>query len=313
MDILSLADRTARSFALTLRLLPASVREELCLAYLLARASDSVADAANRPAGERIDLLNGMAIALEASDVARFPVAGVDAFAAHVHHRGEADLLGHFGQLTGMFFAQHGDAVERGSRVLATIISGQLADVERGAGAHPAVLADEPALLDYTWRVAGCVGSYWTEVLAANVPGALAQPLPAMMELGKRYGQGLQLLNILRDAPQDWQDRRCYLPLPPGVPTPLPPDPAGLPLLFRLMRARIGQCRDWLDDGLRYSDGILGWRMRAATALPAALGHETLNALALADEAAWLKRVKISRPSLRRAAFHAVLDALLRW
>ena len=313
MDILALADRTARSFALTLRLLPAATREELCLAYLLARATDSVADAADSPAEERIALLDGITSALVAGDAARFPVSGVQGFATRLRHPGEAELLGHFGQLSGLFCAQHGDAVERGSRVLSTIISGQKDDVTRGMGDGVAVLENDAALLDYTWRVAGCVGSYWTEVLAARVPAALVVPVADMMELGKRYGQGLQLLNILRDAPADWLNRRCYLPGPWGKSTPLPPDPAGLARLFPIMRARLDQCRDWLDDGVRYGEGLRGWRVRSASALPAALGHSTLDALVLADEQAWLKRVKISRPVARRVVFSAVVSAFWPW
>lgn len=47
-----LVDSTARSFALTLRWLPAAIRESVALAYLLARYSDTGADGA-QTAGER--------------------------------------------------------------------------------------------------------------------------------------------------------------------------------------------------------------------------------------------------------------------
>ena len=36
---------------------------------------------------------------------------------------------------------------------------------------------------------------------------------PLMVPMGIRYGKGLQLVNILRDIPQDLRNGRCYIPL----------------------------------------------------------------------------------------------------
>ena len=33
-----------------------------------------------------------------------------------------------------------------------------------------------------------------------------------MLALGRRFGQGLQMVNILRDLPDDLAQGRCYLP-----------------------------------------------------------------------------------------------------
>ena len=50
----------ARTFALTLRLLPPSLREPLGLTYLLARASDTIADTVGMAQERRIALLEGI-------------------------------------------------------------------------------------------------------------------------------------------------------------------------------------------------------------------------------------------------------------
>ena len=47
----------SRSFYLSLRVLPHSMRTPVSLAYLLARTADSIADAAECPEGERLALL----------------------------------------------------------------------------------------------------------------------------------------------------------------------------------------------------------------------------------------------------------------
>ena len=45
----------SRSFYLSLRILPAALREPLSLAYLLARATDTIADTPEPPAALRTD------------------------------------------------------------------------------------------------------------------------------------------------------------------------------------------------------------------------------------------------------------------
>jgi phytoene/squalene synthetase len=52
-----LLKKLARTFALSLRILPATLRPTLSLAYMLARASDSIADAATAPTFQRLALL----------------------------------------------------------------------------------------------------------------------------------------------------------------------------------------------------------------------------------------------------------------
>src|SRR5271154_7459607 len=48
---------TSRSFYLTLRVLPAAVRPQIGLAYLLARTTDTIADTELVPAAQRLDAL----------------------------------------------------------------------------------------------------------------------------------------------------------------------------------------------------------------------------------------------------------------
>ena len=57
---LSLADllkQTSRSFYLTMRVLPAPVRPQIGLAYLLARATDTIADTEIVPVAQRLQAL----------------------------------------------------------------------------------------------------------------------------------------------------------------------------------------------------------------------------------------------------------------
>jgi farnesyl-diphosphate farnesyltransferase len=305
MDPLALADRTARSFALTLRLLPGPTRAEVCLAYLAARLTDSVADTTVLPAAERLALLDALRDAIDAN--APWPGTALARLAEMHDHEGERALLHARTDLEAALRALEPSARDRLRRVLLIILSGQRLDLVRSMeGAF--TLADEAALVDYTWRVAGCVGVFWTDVLAARLPGTLLLPESELALLGKRYGQGLQLLNILRDAPQDWLAGRCYLPAGYGeVLSAIPPADDGLESLYRRVRKWIPLCREWLDDGIRYGEALRGLRVRAASRLPALIGHRTLDRLEAGDFHAWRDRVKIPRRDVRIALFEALI------
>src|SRR5262249_11421925 len=56
--------KVSRSFYLSIHVLPAAVRWPIALAYLIARAADSIADTEVVPPAERLDLLRALAEAV---------------------------------------------------------------------------------------------------------------------------------------------------------------------------------------------------------------------------------------------------------
>ena len=84
----------SRSFDLSIRLLPAPVRAPVAVGYLLARATDTVADTAVRPAVERLELLRELteAIALPGALPAGFK-ARLQRFVAGQRHPDEQKLM----------------------------------------------------------------------------------------------------------------------------------------------------------------------------------------------------------------------------
>src|SRR5205823_2222250 len=106
-----------------------------------------------------------------------------------------------------------GDRIEVRS-VLAKINRGQSLDLERfGGSGEIHALATAAELDEYTYLVAGCVGEFWTRICFAHIDNLSDRAQPEMEELGVKYGKGLQLLNIIRDAGSDLQQGRCYLPI----------------------------------------------------------------------------------------------------
>src|SRR5205085_6223283 len=100
-------------------------------------------------------------------------------------------------------------------QVLDTIMSGQALDLTRFASAnslHIKSLETEQELDDYTYRVAGCVGEFWTRLCRARLfPKAQLDDV-LLLANAVRFGKGLQLVNLLRDLPKDLREGRCYLP-----------------------------------------------------------------------------------------------------
>src|SRR6058998_2087401 len=72
----------SRSFYLTLRVLPAEIRPQISLAYLLARASDTIADTEAVASAERVAALRAYAGDIKAPASRRTPNYGVRQLAA---------------------------------------------------------------------------------------------------------------------------------------------------------------------------------------------------------------------------------------
>jgi farnesyl-diphosphate farnesyltransferase len=181
---------------------------------------------------------------------------------------------------------------------VATIISGQRLDLVRFDDADrskPRALKSEDELEDYCYRVAGCVGGFWTRIGLLTLGSRFSDASPDDLDaLGVRYGMGLQLLNILRDLPEDLEQGRCYLPVS---------DPRDDEALAGARREWLGHARVWLESGERYSSRLNMRRLRAASVLPALIGQKTIELLE--RQPSMLPRVKVTRRTVRGALWQA--------
>lgn len=305
-DFLSLLREVSRSFYLTLRVLPSPIRPQIGLAYLLARATDTVADTGAVPAERRVAALRMLAdrIAERRSEPLRLPE-----LESRQSSPGERVLLGRIDEFLALLWKLAPEDRLLVQRVLAIITSGQELDLLRFEHAHEQrIVALESAeqLDDYTFRVAGCVGEFWTRMCVAHLRPRPAVPLEDMVQLGVRFGQGLQLVNILRDLPRDLRQGRCYLPAPELAAAGL--NPADLLVSRNEARVRpvydpwLKKAADHLRAGWRYVLDLPGaWiRVRLACAWPVLIGVATLDKLQRENMLDSERRIKVSRPEVRR-------------
>ncbi|MFV1996264.1 MAG: squalene/phytoene synthase family protein, partial [Verrucomicrobiales bacterium] len=183
----------SRSFYLSLRLLPRALRGCVSLGYLLARTSDTIADAPGLGSCERLELLEAMrAVVRGEGEREVFCRRLRNEVAPVVEHRGEAELLLHCDgclDWLGSLGARQGGHV-RG--VFEEIIRGQMLDVERFPDASVLrALSTAGELEEYTYLVAGSVGSFWTEVCVDELgENVFAEDRETMIARGVAYGKG---------------------------------------------------------------------------------------------------------------------------
>lgn len=290
----TLARDVSRSFSITLKLLPGPMRGPVSLAYLLARASDTLADTDEVPSAERIERLAGFVAEIDGAGSSwRADLGG---FVELQKHQGERRLMERLGECFAQLDALPGPQQEIVRKVIRIITRGQQLDLER-FGAGPAILADENELLDYCWRVAGCVGAFWTEIGFETMGTGFSRADPQVLEeMGVRYGQGLQLVNILRDLPKDLETGRCYLPHR---------NPDDVESLMAMAAEWRGRARGFLEVGESYAKALPLRRLRAATVLPALIGTRTLDLLDRADWEELEGGVKVSRGTVRWCVLRA--------
>ena len=304
---------TSRSFYLTLRVLPGRIRNQIGLAYLLARTTDTIADTELVPLDQRLKALQALRSRILGS-------GQTDPDLGELSQRqtlpAEQALLKRVSETLAMLDFLGADDLKLIREVLQTISSGQELDLRRFAGGSPehlVALQTEEELDDYTYRVAGCVGEFWTKMCRAHLFRTLPLDDSFLLAHGVRFGKGLQLVNILRDLPVDLQNGRCYLPSAALVGAGLNPadllKPANEPRLRPIYDRFLAQAEDHLRAGWTYTNALprRAVRVRLACAWPLLLGFRTVEMLRSANVIDPRKRVKVSRPELKRMMVRSVL------
>jgi farnesyl-diphosphate farnesyltransferase len=292
----------SRSFYLSLRFLPKPLRDPLSLAYLLARATDTIADTSAPPGSLRVEALHNLAAAIQGTASPGKAAELRESFAPLQSDESERKLIE---QLPGLLeWLDDLAPIDRADvrDVLLKINRGQLLDLERFGAPGEIVAVSYAAQLDeYTYLVAGCVGEFWTRVCFRHVKNFSDQPETKMGELGVRYGQGLQLINILRDAGNDLRNGRCYFPADELESLGLAPadilsHPKRVDPILQKWR---GKALAGVEAGIEYSCAIRNRRVRFATALPALIGARTLALLREAGPEALTKKIRVQRAEIR--------------
>jgi len=201
--------KTSRTFALSIPQLPEPTRFEVTVAYLLFRVADTLEDATRWDSERQLAELHRFAAVLQqpTRDAARrLAQQWVDDPPLD-----NPDYLELLSELAAVLAAH--EQLDSEAREL--VRKHTLRTVDRMASfvrrARPLQLLDLRELQDYCYAVAGIVGEMLTELFLLGRP-ALAAIAPELRDGAARFGEALQLVNILKDAATDAVEGRRYLP-----------------------------------------------------------------------------------------------------
>ena len=302
----------SRTFALNIPQLPGALRDVVGNVYALCRIADTIEDepalspAQKQAFSERfIDVVAGRA------DVAPFS-RELGALLSSSSTEREQDLVANTARVvrvTRGFRAVQRHAIERCVRVM----SRGMAEFQQSA--TPDGLEDLSHLNRYCYHVAGVVGETLTD-LFCDYSAEIRRRRDDLFALSVSFGQGLQMVNILKDV---WEDRRrgaCWLPrdvfrttgfelrsLSAGQPAPGFAD--GLSELVAITRRHLA---DALRFVLMLPTGETG--IRRFCLWPLGMAVLTLRRIHATPAFRNGHEVKISRRSVR--AVTAVTSALVR-
>lgn len=310
----SLLRDVSRSFYLTLRILPRPIRHQIGLAYLLARATDTIADTELVYLPQRLEALHLLRDRISgASDT---PV-NFDLIAQQQGSASERILLE---RVEGAIFLLNelpdGDK-KLVREVLEIITSGQQLDLQRFAHATSSriiPLQTDSELDDYTYRVAGCVGEFWTKMCLAHFTVDSMLDRYQLIQNGIRFGKGLQLVNILRDLSTDLLKGRCYIPEPALAAINLKPADLTAPAIIEKFRPLyddyLHRAEQHLQAGWTYTNTLpFPWlRLRLACAWPILIGLRTIAHLRRQNPLDGSCRVKASRREVKSLILRSLLS-----
>lgn len=211
-DLEQLLIDSSRTFALAIPHLPEPTRREVTIAYLLFRVADTFEDAASWPRARRIEALDRFGRLLQAPD--RNEIEEVSRrWAAEVpcEQPGYQELLAELPFVLDAFFALSPEAVDLIREHTLRTAKGMAGFVARTDDDGELRLRDLPDLQAYCYVVAGIVGELLTELFLLGRPH-LGPVAPDLRVRSRVFGEGLQLVNILKDSASDATEGRRYLP-----------------------------------------------------------------------------------------------------
>ena len=313
----ALLESTSRSFYPTLKYLPKKIRGQIGLLYLLARVADTIADSKHGDTDALLKVLKSY------NDVAQGRSENLPDFSYIAElqtNASEAELLRNVEDVVEALEVYSREDQERMLECLDIIVGGQILDLERFGpakeGGKISALTNDEQLDDYTYRVAGCVGVFWTKMSLAHLMSLSPEKEKVFFEKGIRFGKALQMINILRDIPEDLRFGRCYIPSDALARYDLKPKDL-------LDHGNIEKFRPLYDEYLDLANGHFDaaveyirmlpegqFRLKASCMLPVLIGQRTVTLLRTGNILNSDERIKVTRDEIKVYA-RKLLRALL--
>ena len=316
-EIDKLLETTSRSFYPTLKYLPKKIRGQIGLLYLLARVADTIADS---KVGETEELIEALTQYNDVAQGRKQDLPDLMELAKIQSNPDEGELLRNVQKVVDALSVYEKDDQVRMLECLDIIVSGQILDLQRFGiareGGNISSLQSEEELDDYTFKVAGCVGVFWTKMSLAHMMKLSKEKEELFFENGIRFGKALQMINILRDIPEDLRFGRCYIPGHRLEEHGLTPndllDSSNIAKFRPLYDTYLDLTSEHLDAAVEYIRMIPDrqLRLKAASMLPVLIGQRTVTLLREGNILDSEEKIKITRNEMK-GYFKKLLRALI--
>lgn len=268
-------------------MVPADVRDQVSLAYLFARAADTIADTELIDRPRRLDYLTQLKAQFISDQISWTQVRDIQQAVGPLQQdSAEGQLLERLEDCFTLLQRFSPEDRRRVQRLMTTLTQGMEMDLIIFPGKSVDDLTALKSMDDldrYIYYVAGCVGEFWTDLMCAYRRGLRSWDVRKMAEVGVRFGKGLQLTNVVKDIAHDLQRGRCYVPEPVLAEVGLKPhdllDQQNLsrfrPVLSRIVRIAV----EHLDQGWLYTMAIPRYetRLRLSCMWPILSAGESLK------------------------------------
>ena len=308
-----LLKRVSRLFYTTLVVVPSSVRDQVSLSYLFARAADTIADTDLIDRPQRLRFLHQFKAQFVEDQVCWDDVRAIQTVLIPCQtNSAERGLLERLEDCFRLYLNFSPEDRTRVRRLMTTLTNGMEMDLTAFPGESYRDLTALKTMEDldrYTYHVAGCVGEFWTDLMCGHLSSLNQWNVTDMARIGVRFGKGLQLTNILKDLSRDLRRGRCYVPEPMLREAGLAPTdllkkdvlPAFRPVLKRLVAVAM----EHLDQGWLYTMAIprREVRLRLACMWPILSAGATLRLVSISSSSDLLDpsvTLKISRGQVYR-------------
>jgi farnesyl-diphosphate farnesyltransferase len=259
-----LLKQVSRLFYTTLVVVPAGVRDQVSLAYLFARAADTIADTELIDRPRRLDFLGQLKGQFISDQISWGQISEIQrAMGPLQKDSSERVLLERLEDCFRLLQDFSPNDRRRIQRLMTTLTQGMEMDLVAFPGQSAEDLIALKTLDDldrYTYYVAGCVGEFWTDLMCAHRQALASWKVREMSEVGVRFGKGLQLTNIVKDIAHDLQKGRCYVPAPMLSEAGLTPrdllNQENLSRLRPVLSQLVHMATEHLDQGWMYTMAI---------------------------------------------------------
>ncbi|TVQ21009.1 MAG: hypothetical protein EA383_17905 [Spirochaetaceae bacterium] len=204
-EVFSLLRETSRTFSLSIEGLPASLKDEIAVSYLLFRVSDYLEDHETISPKRKIALLERWDEVLEDEAELKSFLNELDTI-PHRPNDPEAEVAYRSGSLLMALKSFPQNATQT--------IHKRVRETTRGMAKWQAKgprVEDEAEMDDYMHYVAGIVGYLVTDLFAQHSRG-VARRRDTLMPLAREFGLALQTVNILRGLRKDYDRGWIFVP-----------------------------------------------------------------------------------------------------